>query len=304
MATQRTFTAMDPNARISGAQAWGNLNTAAGGGLTDAHKQQAMGFINYGDQTGAQEIGGNDYNRLAEKAAEMFGGSFQAWGNGPAKSTEGNGGFQAYPWNAQPAQPASVTPGPTPTPQPLADLPAPYAFEPFRAPTRADLDSDPRYDAYRFSRDEGIDALKAQAAATGDLFTGGTMKGLADWASQNANKYISGLIDQNLGIANYNREGSLGAYDRSVDAAVLRDQELDEDRAFDFGREMYYDERTRGDREFDQRAREFESSDQFRRYTYGSDDEYRRWRSQIDDAWKRDVADEQRRQFLAELGTR
>jgi hypothetical protein len=272
-----TFRGMDPNARLSGTQAWSNLQ-ASGAPLTDAHKQQAMGFLNYTDPSGNAEIGGNDWNRLSEEAAKMFGGTFQAWQPPPPANT---GPVTPY------AEPAKAPDSPL-------GLPEPFTASPYQAPTGAQLQAHP---GYGFIRDEGLDAIKAQHAATGDLFTGGTMKELADWATANAARHYGDVVNRDLQIGEFNRGGDRDVYDRGVDRAVLTD-------ARDFRNREYESGEARWAQEFNQRVNEFASSDQFRRYVYGNDDEYRRWRDSVGDAWKREVADEQRRQFLAELGAR
>jgi hypothetical protein len=293
------FKGMDPNGKISGTQAWANLHGSIGGPLNETQRDLGMSFLNYKDPTGQQEIGGNDWNKLAEEAANMFGGSFQAW---------------------QPPAPAAAQPNPIQGPPPMGDplspppgqfgqslnLPAPITSQPYQPPSLSQVQNDPSYAGFQFARDQGIDAINSSHAAKGDLFTGGTMKELNNYAQNAANQYYGDVVNRDLSVGSYNREGQYGAYDRGVDASVLQDKALRDDRNFALGERITDREYESGERrwgqEFEQRANEFASSDEFRRNVYGTDDEYRRWRAGVDDAWKREVMDDERLKFMAGLG--
>lgn len=310
-----TLRGVDPMSRLKGSQAWQGLGDV-GLPLTEQHKQQAMGFLNYTDQSGETEISGSDYNRLQEEAAKMFGGSFTPW----AQPTPGpTPGPETLPWN-QPLPPSSAPPpaGPLPSwgqslslPPPIA-APPPFVPPAFRAPTRVEAESDP---AYRMAVGESQDAIETGAASRGAVFHPNTMRALVDDARTRASDQYDKVRDREYqewrdtygmeaDAADRNWGRTTDVYDRGVDAGVLKNRAYGEDRAFNLAEtSMNRDERYRW-ADFNQRVNEFTSSDQFRRYVYGTDDEWRRYRAKITDAWQREVADEQRRQFLAELSTR
>jgi hypothetical protein len=328
---------VDPNSTFgTGAYAWDQFKKKTN--LGDDYLDQARGLTGYTDASGAADFSGAQWNTLGREWANQTGNVFQDW-TAPAPTP-----------TPTPTPTPAPTATPTPAPAPAADAvgkttwgdsitlpdvidaPNPFAYTPFDAPTGEDALNDP---GYKFALNQGIGQINASHAAKGDLFTGGTVKGLVDYANQSAAQQYDKVYDRDFqqwaaeqGMsadeADRNWGRNTDVYDRNIDAAVLRNQAYTGDRAYDFGREAfdtqnnqwqqqfdtgnrqwdktYESGERRWQQDFDQRVNEFANSDQFRRYVYGTDDEYRRWRDAENDAWKRTVMDEERKRFLATLG--
>lgn len=303
------WSGVDPNSTFgTGSYAWDQFKTKTG--LGDEYQDEARKLTGYTDPTGAANFSGAQWNTLGKDWASRTGNVFQDW-TAPTVPTP-------TPETPAPVAPtASDTSGQWGSSLKLPDAidaPNPFSYTPFIGPTTEEALNDP---GYQFALQQGLGQINASHAAKGDLFTGGTIKGLVDYGTQAGSqqydkvrdrKYQEWAAAQGMSAdeADRNWAQNKDVYDREVDASVLANQAYTGDRAFDFGKDVWNKEYQSGEarwqKEFDQRVNEFKSSDQFRRYVYGTDDEYRRWRDQENDAWKREVMDEERRRFLATLG--
>jgi hypothetical protein len=344
----RTWQGVDPASQRTGAQAWGEIESTWGQPLGSDWQQYAANLIGYTDPTGQAPISGSQYNQLLQQAAGRAGEQFNPWAapvSQPAPPPIGGppstgGGISQYLPDPIPHLPASGSvdelygppgrygpSGPAAPVDPLAGWPAlersasdypTYTTPPLNLPAAwappswATVQQDP---GVEFRRRRGEQAIENRASSLGNLRTGGTMKGLIDYAGESAGQEYGAAVDR-----------SLQAYDRAVDAATLGYRAGLDVRDFAFQRDLSADERAFRNRafeeerayrnrtyqsgeerwraEFAQRAYEFKQTDEFKRAVYADDQTYRAARDRESDAWKREVMEEERRRFLAELGTR
>lgn len=195
----------------------------------------------------------------------------------------------------------------------------------FAAPTAQQMQQDP---GYQFRLQEGQRALDMSAAARGTLRGGAQLKALQGYGQQ-----LGSQEYQNA----YNRaKDTYGlAYDAARDTYNRQTQRTGDEYAADVNRYGWdaqeranaYNAAFRGsEAEYapamstwqaqnlsGQRNAEFNAQNQWQRETYYNDDDYRRWRDEQDnsyrwgtwrgdDAWRRERAPIQDRQFLASLG--
>lgn len=119
--------------------------------------------------------------------------------------------------------------------------PAPFAYDKFEAPDPNKVKEDP---AYQFRLKAGEDALQASASARGTLRTGGTLKDIAQWASDYATSEYDkiygramdewrsgfdvskGTYDTNTSLgqfaANFNNTGAFNAFNADKDSAFTK----------------------------------------------------------------------------------
>ena len=64
--------------------------------------------------------------------------------------------------------------------------------------------------SYQFDMNAGLQGLQRSAASRGTLLTGGTLKGLNDWAQQYANNAYQGAFNRNMSLANLGMQAAVG----------------------------------------------------------------------------------------------
>lgn len=155
------------------------------------------------------------------------------------------------PWDpptydpAPPAPPATTTPGPTTNPPPTGGGGGPqpmygdinnvpnapdysffraapkfnaplFSYQPFQAPTAADVTSDP---GYQFRLGEGERALQQSKAAQGLLRTGGTLKDILGWGQNFASQEYGNVYDRRAREHDTGFNQALSAYQSNYNAA-------------------------------------------------------------------------------------
>lgn len=143
--------------------------------------------------------------------------------------------------------------------------PDPFVYEDFKAPTLADAQSEPGFD---YALKEGIKAYENSKAYLGTYRTGGTIKGLNDYARNMANQNYNQVFDRKAQTYDRNRSNAADTY--ATNYGISRD-------VFDRNYLAAKDE-------FQPKARAAEL--QFARdwdvWQYEGDDDYRRWKARID----------------------
>jgi len=190
--------------------------------------------------------------------------------------------------------------------------------------TAEELAQDP---SYQFRLNQGIQALENSNAAAGLSRTGGSYKGLID--------YAGGAASQEFAAADARRNAT---YDRGVDAAsrtytaaaegasaefaplmtgwqqTTTDAQRNAELAFDRGwqQEIYGKDDWRQQQQFnadqsasakdeDYRRMVFMADDNFRQVVYGTDDAFRKAVAAESDVWKRTVMLEERKKWEEEM---
>jgi hypothetical protein len=220
----------------------------------------------------------------------------------PPPGGGGNGGgyslgsLAAYSGSMRPSFDISAAPafhGPT------LQAPPPFAYDPwnepapFTAPTIQDAQNEP---GYAMARDEGLQAIDNAAGARGATRTGGTLKNLATWAGQFAQRNYGNVYDRKAGEFDRNRGNLWNAYMGTeglkanayqTNFGVTRDVF---DRQYQGAKDTFaptlLDWSTRA--QAGQRAAEIESQRQYDLYTYGQTDARLRQQWQGDDLYRRE----------------
>lgn len=87
--------------------------------------------------------------------------------------------------------------------------PPAFSYQDFKAPTLEEAQNQP---GYQFGLQQGEQALQQSRAAQGLLRTGGTLKDILDYGRNAATQNYAGVLNQNLGVYNTNRQGAVQAY--------------------------------------------------------------------------------------------
>lgn len=164
---------------------------------------------------------------------------------------------------------------------PRFEAPAPFAFDPFsyedfQAPTLAEAQGEP---GFEYALNQGIKAFENSKAYLGTYRTGGTIKGLNDYARNMANQNYNEVFrrkgetyDRNRGNAfqNWqgNRENAADAY--ATNYGISRDVF---DRNYTAAKDEYAPKA---------RAAELQFGRDWDVYAYEGDDAYRRWKALVD----------------------
>lgn len=163
----------------------------------------------------------------------------------------------------------------------------PFAYESFKAPTLAEAQAEP---GFEFALNQGLKAMEHSKAYAGTYRTGGTIKGLNDYARSAANQNYTNVFerqgqtyDRNRGNAysawqgnrdnafgnwSGNRENAADAY--AMNYGVSRDVF---DRTYQGAKDEYAPKA---------RASELQFGRDWDQYAYEGDDSYRRWKAMID----------------------
>lgn len=152
----------------------------------------------------------------------------------------------------------------------------PFAYEEFAAPTLQEAQSEP---GFEFALNQGIKAYENSKAYLGTYRTGGTIKGLNDYARNMANTNYNDVFrrkgetyDRNRGNAfqnwGANRENAADSY--AMNYGISRDVF---DRNYTGAKDEYQPKA---------RAAELQFGREWDQYAYEGDDNYRRWKALVD----------------------
>jgi hypothetical protein len=152
----------------------------------------------------------------------------------------------------------------------------PFAYESFQAPTIGEAQQEPGFD---YALQQGIKAYENSKAYLGTYKSGGTIKGLNDYARNMANQNYSQVFDRKAQTYDRNRGNAYGQWSANRDNAA-------DAYATNYGisRDVFDRNYTAAKDEYAPKARssELEFARDWDQYAYEGDDEYRRWKAQID----------------------
>lgn len=164
---------------------------------------------------------------------------------------------------------------------PRFEAPAPFSFDPFSfesftAPTLQEAQNEPGFD---YALQQGLKAMENSKAYLGTYRTGGTIKGLNDYARNMANQNYNEVFRRKGETYDRNRGNAFGNWSANRENAA-------DAYATNYGisRDVFDRNYTAAKDEYQPRAREAELN--FARdwdmFTYEGDDDYRRWKAMID----------------------
>lgn len=143
--------------------------------------------------------------------------------------------------------------------------PPPFTYEAFVAPTLSEAQSEP---GFEFAMQQGLKAMENSKAYLGTYRTGGTIKGLNDYARNMANQNYNDVFRRKGETYDRNRENAADSY--VTNYGISRDVF---DRHYTGARDEYSSRA---------RAAELKFARDWDLYTYEGDEEYRRWKAQVD----------------------
>ncbi len=166
---------------------------------------------------------------------------------------------------------------------PTFTAPAPFSYDPFsyesfQKPTVQDAQNEP---GFQFALQQGLKAMENSKAYLGTYRTGGTIKGLNDYARDAANQNYNDVFrrsgetyDRNRGNAfgNWSANRNNAAENYQTNYGISRDVF---DRGYQGAKDEYAPQA---------RAAELQFGRDWDQYAYEGDDEYRRWKAKIDAA--------------------
>jgi hypothetical protein len=307
---KNTWAGVDPASSRTGLQARAALEQQLGRPLTAEELQWSQTATGYTDPTGAAPLSGANYNLLMQEAARRSGGTYNPWAApAPGTTTTTTGGAMTLPATPAPGftAPRPDLPGYTP--------PSPFSYDPFHAPTWAEMQaSDPGIQA-RYDR--GTQALEHSAAAKGALHSPNTMAGLIDYGQKSAADEYGNAYNRAFGQWQTGYNTAADTYDRNYGVTSDTYQNryktaMDQYNANLTGAQLEYapsllswqNQNRTGELGYD-RA--------WQQYVYGADDAYRReTRDQNrydtrdyynrDDLWRRYQLEQNRLLSLAQMG--
>ncbi len=150
---------------------------------------------------------------------------------------------------------------------PTFTAPAPFSYADFQAPTLQQAQNEP---GFQFALEQGLKAMENSKAYQGTYRSGGTIKGLNDYARNAANQNYNDVFRRSGETYDRNRSNAADIY--STNYGVSRDVF---DRNYQAAKDTYAPQA---------RAAELNFSRNWDQYAYEGDDAYRRWKAQIDAA--------------------
>lgn len=159
--------------------------------------------------------------------------------------------------------------------------PPPFAFDPFTyedfaAPTITEAQQEPGFD---YALNQGIKAYENSKAYLGTYKTGGTIKGLNDYARNMANQNYNQVFDRKAQTYDRNRGNAFGNWSANRENAA-------DAYATNYGisRDVFDRNYAAAKDEYAPRARasELEFARDWDVFAYEGDDDYRRWKALVD----------------------
>jgi hypothetical protein len=148
---------------------------------------------------------------------------------------------------------------------PTFAAPAPFSYENFQIPTIEEAQSEPGFD---YALKEGLKAFENSKAYLGTYRSGGTIKGLNDYARNMATQNYDKVFDRKAQTYDRNRANAADAY--ATNYGISRDVF---DRNYTSAKDTYAPQARAAELQF---ARDWDV------YAYEGDDDYRRWKALVD----------------------
>lgn len=148
---------------------------------------------------------------------------------------------------------------------PTFTAPPPFAYKDYQLPTSEEIAAEPGFD---FALKQGIKAFENSKAYLGTYKTGGTIKGLNDYAHNMAQQNAGNVIDRSMRTYELNRGNAADAY--ATNYGISRDVF---DRNYQSAKDTYAPKAREAELNF---ARDWDV------FAYEGDDDYRRWKALVD----------------------
>lgn len=148
---------------------------------------------------------------------------------------------------------------------PSFTAPPQFAYKDYQLPTSEEIAAEPGFD---FALKQGIKAYENSKAYLGTYKTGGTIKGLNDYAHNMAQQNAGNVIDRSMRTYELNRNNAADAY--ATNYGISRDVF---DRNYQGAKDMYAPKAREAELNF---ARDWDV------FAYEGDDDYRRWKALVD----------------------
>lgn len=164
---------------------------------------------------------------------------------------------------------------------PRFEAPPPFAYDPFSyesfsAPTLQEAQAEP---GFEFALQQGLKAMENSKAYLGTYRTGGTIKGLNDYARNMANQNYNQVFDRKGQTYDRNRGNAFGNWSANRENAA-------DAYATNYGisRDVFDRNYTAAKDEYQPKARaaELQFGREWDQYAYEGDDAYRRWKALVD----------------------
>lgn len=148
---------------------------------------------------------------------------------------------------------------------PTFAAPKPFTYEDFTLPTLEEAQNEPGFD---YALKQGIKAYENSKAYLGTYRSGGTIKGLNDYARNMATQNYDKVFDRKAQTYDRNRSNAADAY--ATNYGISRDVF---DRNYTSAKDTYAPKAREAELNF---ARDWDV------YAYEGDDDYRRWKALVD----------------------
>lgn len=190
-----------------GRDAFGQAWVASGGRTVTDLQNFVKAHPEYGVTLGGSKgdkVYGPDGNYWADAviSSGINGGMGATWNTDTSGGTSGGsagpGGFGSF------AQPFGQSFNP------------PATSTPWKPPTLQDIQNDPSYAGFQFTRDQGLKAIDTGAAANGTLLSGGNQKARANYATDLGNTYAQNAFQNSFQGWAANRDLSQQNYQNAL----------------------------------------------------------------------------------------
>lgn len=243
--SKKSWLGVDPSKKYTAGAAKQALSGYLGRGWTDADTAYGSKLLGRTFQSDADELTGDEYNRLIQEGARLTGGEYTPFA---ATATP-----NPNRWNAGPA--------------PEIERIGPYQGRAFEGIDPAQVHNDP---AYKFRLQQGQQALENRASARGGTRGGNLMselvtfgQGMASQEYDNAFRRAAQQHQMNEDQGRYAYESRVREAERGFAPKLLEWQQRNRQNELDFDREW---QKEVYNRDYD-----------WRRHTYDRDDAYRRF---------------------------